>query len=374
MKPAVFLTGATGFLGMEVLARLLEAGDREVLALVRASDDAAAEQRLDGVLATLWDDPAPYRERVTAVRGELTQPGLGLDDRRDEIAERTHAVLHCAASISFDLPLPEARAINVDGTSRVLDFAIDAQARGGLERFLHVSTAYVSGRHEGAFRERQLDTGQSFRNTYEQTKADAELIVAMARELGPAIARPSIVMGESDSGWTPAFNVLYWPLQAFSRGLFKELPALPTGRVDIVPVDYVANSLVHLLDRREAGVFNLVAGRNASTVDELTTLASEYFNKPLPPFVEPIDPDGSDDHDSVYVPYFDMRVVFDDARARSVLVPAGIEAPPIREYFGKLMEYAQTAKLGEEGAHARGRAGTLRGAGRHLSSKGHKLG
>ena len=95
MKPAVFLTGATGFLGMEVLARLLEAGDREVLALVRAPDDAAAEQRLDGVLATLWDDPAPYRERVTAVRGELTQPGLGLDDRarRDRGAHARGAAL-----------------------------------------------------------------------------------------------------------------------------------------------------------------------------------------------------------------------------------------------------------------------------------------
>ena len=347
MKPAVFLTGATGFLGMEVLARLLEAGDREVLALVRAEDDAGAERRLDDVLATLWDDPSPYRDRVSAVRGELTQPGLGLGDRADEVAERTHAVLHCAASISFDLPLPEARAINVDGTSRVLDFALAAQARGGLERFVHVSTAYVSGRHEGGFRERQLDTGQSFRNTYEQTKADAEQIVAMARELGPAIARPSIVMGESDTGWTPAFNVLYWPMQAYSRGLFKELPALPSGRVDIVPVDYVADALVHLLDRREAGVFNLVAGRNAATVDELTTLASEYFGKPVPPFVDPVDPD-SDDHDSVYVPYFDMRVVFDDARARSVLVPAGIEAPPLRDYFPKLMDYAQAVRWGKQ--------------------------
>jgi len=347
VKPAVFLTGSTAFLGMEVLARLLAAGDREVLALVRAGDDAGAERRLDEVLATLWEDPAPYRARVSAVRGELTQAGLGLGERRQEVAERTHAVLHCAASISFDLPLPEARAINVDGTARMLDLAVEAQVRGGLERFLHVSTAYVSGRHEGAFRERQLDTGQSFRNTYEQTKADAEQIVAMARELGPAIARPSIVMGESDTGWTPAFNVLYWPMQAYSRGLFKELPALPSGRVDIVPVDYVADALVHLLERREAGVFNLVAGRNAATVDELTTLASEYFGKPVPPFVDPVDPD-SDDHDSVYVPYFDMRVVFDDARARSVLVPAGIEAPPLREYFPKLMEYAQAVRWGKQ--------------------------
>ncbi len=348
MKPTVFLTGATGFLGMEVLARLLQAGDRNVLALVRAGDDAAAEGRLDDVLSLLWDDPSPYRERVTAVRGDVTQPGMGLDARWDEVAEKSQAVLHCAASISFDLPLPEARAINVDGTSRVLDFALAAQERGGLERFLHVSTAYVSGRHEGAFRERQLDTGQSFRNTYEQTKADAEQIVAMARELGPAIARPSIVMGESDSGWTPAFNVLYWPLQAFSRGLFKELPALPTGRVDTVPVDYVADALVYLLDRREAGVFNLVAGRDASTVEELTTLASEHFGRPRPPFVDPIDPDADDDHDSVYVPYFDMRVVFDDARARSVLAPAGIEAPPVREYFARLMDYAVEARWGKK--------------------------
>jgi nucleoside-diphosphate-sugar epimerase len=349
MKPTVFLTGATGFLGMEVLARLLEEGDREVLALVRAPDDAAAEQRLDDVLLKLWDDPSPYRSRVTAVHGDVTAPGLGLGSRRDEWATRTGAVLHCAASISFDLPLDEARAINVDGTARVLDFAVDAQAREGLERFLHVSTAYVAGRYEGTFRERQLDAGQTFRNTYEETKADAESIVTLARELGPAIARPSIVVGESDSGWTPAFNVLYWPLRAFSRGMFKEVPALADGHVDVVPIDYVADSLVHLLGRREAGVFNLVAGRNALQVGELVNLASDYFGKPHPKLIEPIAPEHvGDDHGDVFVPYFDMRVVFDDARARAVLGPAGIEAPNLRDYFGRLMEYAEAARWGKK--------------------------
>jgi nucleoside-diphosphate-sugar epimerase len=350
MKPTVFLTGATGFLGMEVLARLLEEGDREVLALVRAGDDAAAEARLDDVLRKLWDDPSPYRDRVTAVRGDVTAPGLGLGSRRDEWASRTGAVMHCAASISFDLPLGEARAINVDGTARVLDFAVDAQAREGLERFLHVSTAYVAGRYEGTFRERQLDAGQAFRNTYEATKADAESIVTLARELGPAIARPSIVVGESDSGWTPAFNVLYWPLRAFSRGMFKEVPALADGHVDVVPIDYVADSLVHLLARREAGVFNLVSGRNAPRVEELVNLAADYFGKPHPKLVEPIPPEHvGDDHGDVFVPYFDMRVVFDDARARAVLGPAGIEAPILRDYFGRLMEYAETARWGKKG-------------------------
>ena len=69
MKPAVFLTGATGFLGMEVLARLLEAGDREVLALVRASDDAAADARLDGVLRHAVGRPgAASRARARRAR------------------------------------------------------------------------------------------------------------------------------------------------------------------------------------------------------------------------------------------------------------------------------------------------------------------
>ena len=74
------------------------------------------------------------------------------------------------------------------------------------------------------------------------------------------IARPSIVMGESTSGWTPAFNVLYWPIRAFSRGLFAEVPARPEALVDVVPVDYVADALVHLLEdtvglrRREPGL------------------------------------------------------------------------------------------------------------------------
>jgi len=348
MKPTVFLTGATGFLGMEVLARLLEEGDREVLALIRAPDDAAAERRLDDVVSTLWDDSARYRKRVTAVRGDVTAPGLGLGDRREEWAERTGAVLHCAASITFDLPLGEARAINVDGTARVLDFAVQAQAREGLERFLHVSTAYVSGRYEGTFRERQLDAGQSFRNTYEETKADAEQIVTLARELGPAIARPSIVVGESDSGWTPAFNVLYWPLRAFSRGMFKEVPALADGHVDVVPIDYVADGLVHLLGRREAGVFNLVSGRNALRVEELVNLASDWFDKPHPKLIEPLNPEHvGEDQGDVFVPYFDMRVVFDDARARAVLGPAGIEAPLLRDYFGKLMDYAEAARWGK---------------------------
>jgi long-chain acyl-CoA synthetase len=170
--------------------------------------------------------------------------------------------------------------------------------------------------------------------------------VAAADDLAPAVVRPSIVMGESDSGWTPAFNVLYWPLRAFSRRLFDTVPALGHGRVDVVPVDYVADGIVYLLDHSETGVFNLVAGHAAPTVDELIDLGTERFGIPRPELVEPGEPTALADGE-VYVPYFDMQVVFDDTRAREVLEPAGIHATKIADCFGNLIDYAEETRWGK---------------------------
>jgi nucleoside-diphosphate-sugar epimerase len=331
----ILLTGATGFLGMEVLARLLERTDRKVLCLVRAPDDAAAELRLDGVLTTLYRDPSPYRSRVRAMRGDLTS-GL------PELDEPVDVVCHCAASIAFDLPLEQAREINVEGTRAMLALARAAGAR----RFVHVSTAYVAGTHAGTFREDML--GNAYRNTYEQTKSEAERLFAGVEDLDVAIARPSIVMGESGTGWTPAFNVLYWPLRAFARGLFEQVPAKPDGRVDVVPVDYVADGIARLIDSGETGTFNLVSGADAATVDELAELACAHFDRPRPPYVDSgaFGDATADEHGAVYLPYFDMDVVFDDANTRERL---GLRAPRLRDYFDTLMDYADAAMWGKRG-------------------------
>src|SRR3954449_11233145 len=338
---------------MEVLARLLEKGDREVVALVRAADSAAAQERLEGVMAKLWRDPSPYVGRVRAIAGDVTAPGLGMSSsERAHAAEEVGAVMHCAASISFDLPLEEARAINVEGTREVIGFAREAKSCGRLDRFVHVSTAYVAGITKGTFRERQLDAGQEFRNTYEQTKWEAEHVVNDASDLDPVIARPSIVMGESTSGWTPAFNVLYFPIRVFSRGMFKEVPARPEALVDVVPVDYVADALVHLLeDSSSSGVVNLVSGREACSVDDLIGMTASAFGKERPAVVPPgTTGTGSAAHDEqaqVYFPYFDMDMVFDDSHARELFGPAGIRCPHLTDYFPRLIDYAQTARWGK---------------------------
>lgn len=323
------LTGATGFVGMEVLARLATETDRDVVALVRAADDVAAGRRLDKVLETILPPGEEPCGSLRAVAADLESPGLGLaDDVRDQIAEDLDTVIHCAASVSFTLPLDEARRINVVGTEGVLELASRAP---GLDRFVHVSTAYVAGDH---------------RNTYERTKQEAERAVRSSG-LPATIVRPSIVVGDSRTGWTPAFNVIYWPLQAFARGLFPQVPGDPDTTVDIVPIDTVADALLTLVEEDfEPGVIPIVAGDDAPTARELAGLAAAAFGADVPRFVAPGVAPEAEERAGAYLPYFRNHSVFDADRGRAL----GFAPPPIADYFDAIMGYARRARWGRSPA------------------------
>src|ERR1035438_4116578 len=100
----VLITGVTGFVGMEVMARFLQRSRRHIFALIRAHNDADADQRLRAVLATAFGHPDAHPGRVTAVAGDIERPGLGLEPGRlDELAEQVDRVLHAAASVSFEV-------------------------------------------------------------------------------------------------------------------------------------------------------------------------------------------------------------------------------------------------------------------------------
>jgi thioester reductase-like protein len=332
---AVLLTGATGFVGKEILERFLGRG-RRVFALVRASDDQAAAERLD-------DHP-----RLRAVAGDIERPGLGLAPHTAAaLADEVTTVFHCAASVSFGLSLAESRRVNVDGTRHVVDFAERCER---LERLSYVSTAYVAGEPRRLFQEDQLDVGQRFRNPYERSKFEAERMVRRrAKRLPIQILRPSIVVGDSRTGRTSSFNVLYAPLRAFARGAIPAIPARRSSPVDIVPVDYVADRAVELAEEGPDGTFHLVAGRNATTVGRLIELASTQLGRKPPTVLPPaayrslLHPllrrkYGGLRRMEVYFPYFSMRVRFDDRR----LGPA----PPVESYFHRLVEFAERARWG----------------------------
>jgi thioester reductase-like protein len=333
---AVFLTGATGFVGREILSRFLDRDDRHVYALVRADNDDEAAGRL------------PAHDRLTAVAGDIEHSGLGLADRtRERLRGEVGTVLHCAASVSFDLPLAEARSVNVEGTRRMVDFA---RSCSRLERFSYVSTAYVAGEPGRLFREDELAVGQSFRNPYERSKFEAELAVrSEGSDLPLQILRPSIVVGDSTTGRTSSFNVLYGPLKAYARGLIRAIPARRSSPVDIVPVDYVADRTHELATSGPGGTFHLVAGRNATTVGRLLDLSSEELGRSKPAVLPPtlyrrwVHPWLRRKYPAlrrmeVYFPYFEMKVRFDDRR----LGPG----PKVERYFHRLVRYAERARWG----------------------------
>jgi thioester reductase-like protein len=364
---AVLMTGATGFLGQEILLRYLERSDRQIYALIRAENDLRATERVRSILDSLFGDADRYLSRVNAVAADVESAGLGLDHhKREELARCVTEIIHSAASVSFTLPLAESRRVNVEGTRRLLEFAELCQGRGqNLRRFCHISTAYVAGDHPGEFTEDELEVGQGFRNAYERSKFEAELVVReRSAQLPVLVLRPSIVVGERSSGWTSSFNVLYPPLKAFSRGAYPVIPARRSTPVDVVPVDYVADAVFELASGSEddLGVYHLVSGGRATTVGRLIEHSARHFRRRPPRVVSPpvyrrllhpilIRLSGERQRRALrrteaLFPYFSMRVRFDDRRARSRLERVGIRAPSLESYFDRLLDFADYSRWG----------------------------
>ncbi len=295
----VLLTGATGFLGTYVKARLPE----PPICLARR-------------------DAGPRTLRCDLLQGVPPLP------------PEVRTIIHCAADVSFDRPLADARAINVEGTRRLLAAAAELPH---LERFVHVSTAYVAGTHRGPFTEGDLHVDQTFRNTYEQTKFEAERVVR-ASGLPVTVVRPSIVVGDSKTGWTSSFNVLYAPLRALARGLVDEIPADPNAIVDVVPVDHVAD--VVLAAMQTDGTLHAVAGETAVTAGELAATASDLLGRPAPRFAPDSLPPGGLE---VYAPYFAVHTRFDASRARAL----GLVAPALADFLPGVLAFAERARWGK---------------------------
>lgn len=293
----VALTGATGFLGKALLARLLEATDVSIIGLVRATSIDDAEQRGQATLqAALGREPTESEhKRVRWLRADIEETRLGLNSTDwNLLASSVGDIIHCAASVRFDLDLDQSHRINVGGTANMLDIAVEAKRRGSFGTFHHISTAFVAGTAAGITDADHLpaDRAANFRNTYERTKARAERLLRSQSEVAVVIHRPSIVAGDSETGFTDNWNVLYGPMRMIAKG---QLPVLPAGGdqlLDTVAVDYVARAVVQLaIDRPgRAGHprgHHLTAGPGVFTVTQFTQacyrIACLFDNEPSAP-------------------------------------------------------------------------------------------
>jgi NAD(P)-dependent dehydrogenase (short-subunit alcohol dehydrogenase family) len=258
--PGFLVTGATGLIGRQFTQLLLDREDTErVYLLVRAS----SRERLASLVAG-W----PHPERVTLVLGDLSADRLGMaDDIRNELRGKIDHLVHLAAL--YDITADDATSIraNVDGTRRVIEVAADLRA-GCLH---HVSSVAVAGDHEGMFTEDMFDVGQRLPTAYHRTKFEAERRVREQHEVPWRVYRPAVVVGHSQTGEMDKVDGPYYLFTAISK--LAGLPDVPLvgpdlGDTNIVPVDYVAKTLLALAVKPnlDGCTFHLVSPEPQSVV------------------------------------------------------------------------------------------------------------
>lgn len=268
--PAVVITGYPGFLGSQLLPRILRRlpDDVRAVCLVQQKFHALAQQRRDELGAS---HPA-LAARVELVDGDITHERLGLTAPR-ELADDTIEIHHLAAIYDLAVERSLAMKVNLDGTRQVLDFAGECR---NLRRLHYMSTCYVSGRYAGAFSEHDLDKGQTFNNHYEEAKYLAELEVQgrMRAGLPATIYRPSIVVGDSSTGETQKYDgpyfVLQWILRQARYAIMPVVGDVDRTRVNVVPRDYTIGAIDWLggLEKSLGKVYQL-CDPNAPTVREM---------------------------------------------------------------------------------------------------------
>lgn len=377
MPDRVLLTGATGFLGSELICELLTRTDAHVVCLVRGEGDAGARERVRDVMVRMLghDGWAAVDHRVSAVRGDVTLSRLGMSTQSyGRLVEDTTHIIHGAATVRFDMRDADARRINVAGTARMLDLAEQAARRGRLRRFGYVSTAFVAGRHPAVFGEEELDLGQPLRNSYERSKLAAEIAVRDRRHTVPVtVVRPSIVVGSATTGITRGFNVVYWPLRMYADGVLRYAPVRPDLSVDLVPVDVVAAGTVAAVlgAGREGATYCLAAGPRATTARRIAEVAADVFgvspaillSTPLDRWVLPaitrlIGVVPRLPHATAYaqyLPYFLHASRFDTTHGDSLLAESGIVHPPIGRFLRTILEFAQVTDFGRNVGEVRRR-------------------
>jgi len=248
-----FVTGATGFIGKRLVRKLLASPDNVVWFLLRD----ASRPRLPELLA-YWGAGA---ERAVPVHGDMLQDGLGLDaSARTALAGSIDHFFHLAAIYDLRAGLAEQVAANVDGTRRAVSLA----AALGAGRFHHMSSVAAAGMYQGVFREDMFDEAEHLEHPYFATKHAAEGVVRAACRVPWRIYRPGLVVGDSRDGETDKADGPYYFFRLIQRIRALLPPWLPVvgiegGRINIVPVDYVVDALVHiaLLDGLDRQCFHL---------------------------------------------------------------------------------------------------------------------
>ena len=362
----VFLTGATGFLGIFLLHELLQQTSANVRCLVRAESEPEAFHKLQRALEQYeLFDPAEMH-RVVPVCGDLSYARFGLTSEQfARLAEDVDVIYHNGALVNFIQPYKALKAANVMGTQEILRLASTYKTKP----VHYVSTLSVFG--SGTSGTDILCSEDDFpapdfdeEDGYGQTKWVAEQMVRIAagRGLPVTVHRPATVTGHSDTGAWNRDNFLC----RLIRGCIDigQVPTEPMN-FDIVPVDYVSKAIVYLSQQPQAigrtFHFNQKSPVNSGDIadwinqlgytlqpvpftqwrDTVQVVSRQSPDHPLYPLLSMFDEAPDDDAQLV-----EARQEFSTTKTESVLSASGICCPEAdRALFGTYVSYLQRSGL-----------------------------
>jgi thioester reductase-like protein len=343
------MTGFPGFIASRLLERL---ADERVFAylLVQSAFVEKAMAEIERI-AAVTETPL---ENFALIEGDVTKTDLGISNEdlatvRDEVTD----IFHLAAVYDLAVAKDVAFAVNLDGTKNVGKFALSL---ANLKRYNYISTCYVAGKRTGRILESELVHDAGFRNFYEETKYLAELEVEKLKaELPVTIFRPSVVVGDSQTGETAKYDGIYYLIKYLMRspGLLRLVNVgNPEVRLNLVPVDFVVDSIAALSqDEKTVGKTIAIADPTPLATAELFNVISEnlsgkrslitppaklvewFLSTPLSPSLTGLPHSG--------VPYFFVAQTYDTATADALLKSHGMTCPRFSDYAKTLLDFVK---------------------------------
>ena len=279
---AVFITGATGFLGSHVLAELIEREEyrnRNIVCLVRCTSSSHGAERIRETF-NRYNMNELHLGRVKIVPGDLVMPDFGLDRKGYEnLAVDTSEVYHCAATVNMMADYETLKPQNITATERILEFCLNGR-RKKLNYASTLSVFVSTNRNEGvALENDRLDEPCMIYGGYGQTKYVSEkLLHNVPQELcGINVIRYGLLCGDTTNGVSAPKDFL----GMFIRGAKEigKLPKDPSGKlgIDISPIDIASKMTVDIATKSDGGIYH-IASEKPLLYTELCTIIEKCAN------------------------------------------------------------------------------------------------
>ncbi|MBV6496124.1 MAG: acyl-CoA reductase [Acidobacteria bacterium] len=348
-RETIFVTGFPGF----IASRLVEKLARSEVQFFLLVQPQFVEQSM-AMVESISEETATPLECFSIIEGDIREPHLGASEEDLEAIRReVTTVFHFAAVYDLGIDKETALSVNLEGTRNVNELVGEI---ANLRRYNYISTCYVAGERQGRILETELEHSAGFKNFYEESKYLAELEVERLKNKLPiTIFRPSVVVGDSKSGETAKYDGIYYLIQYLRKAPII-LRVLNVGnkrvRLNLVPVDFVVDSLAALSDDEEAtGKTLAIADPDPLTTAELfdsiavaltgrksefapsVALTKWFLNTSISPVITGLPHYG--------VPYFFIEQEYDTAEASKLLKKHGIECPRFSSYVENLIDFVE---------------------------------